>query len=275
MCNQTFDNRLCWGDISLYMQCPRCFWALKHKGIKRPGCDRESFRLPSLMDQLRKDQCDRCRKTKTTLNIFEKNNIEAFPFEDEEKSVIGWRKPFYEGGTLEYHDEDRNIIFSGSLDDVFINPQVELIVVEFKSTSTKPGESLQKNKWFLNNRLQVMFYALLLSKNKRVVHNTGYLIYSDALSYGPDGLPFNNRLYFKTILVACPMDYLLLERILNESIYCLRAAIPPAVKNVGRKGCKFCNFVNELSGLHGAEPNSFAQNFEISLNHGMENRDCL
>ena len=92
-----FDYRLCWSDINLFMQCPRCFWLLKHLGIKRPGCDPESFRLPSAIDKLRKDECDRCRITKTTLKIFEKNNIEAIPYEDEEKSVINWRKPTLKG----------------------------------------------------------------------------------------------------------------------------------------------------------------------------------
>ena len=135
-----------------------------------------------------------------------------------------------------------------------------MIVVEFKSTSTKPGESIQAGNWYMNNKLQVMFYAWLLAKNNKSVHHTGYLIYSDALRDGPELLPFNNRLYFKTVLAACLIDYALIEHILDNLIVCLLSEIAPDPKRIGKQSCIVCNFVKALSGNQGLTQRQLQQN---------------
>ena len=92
------------------------------------------------------------------------------------------------------------------------------------------------------------------------MHHTGYLIYSDALRNGPDLLPFNNRLYFKTVLAACLIDYALIERILDDLIFCLLSDTAPEPKKIGKQSCIVCNFVKAISGNHSSAQRHLQQN---------------
>ena len=230
------------------MTCPRCFYNKLRFHISPPQIDPDSFALSNAIDKLRKEESDFCREFKTTLRIIQKNDIEAFPFEDEKKSVQEWRKPFFEGGGLKFYDKNTNLSFFGSVDDIFINPEGKLIVIEFKSTSTKSGKLIKEKMWHKYNMLQVSFFAWLLKKNNYNVAQTGYLIYSNAIDRALDFYPFNNRLYFKTSLIACNIDYNQVEEIIMNMYNCLGKVKAPEPERYSNKTikCFSCRYYKAL-----------------------------
>src|ERR1700691_1667352 len=91
-------HQICWSDVKLYLECPRCFYNQKKLKIWRPGFGPDTASIPTAIDELLKDECDIMRKLEMTLRIFEKNNVDAKPFVDEDNLVKQWRQK------LEYDD---------------------------------------------------------------------------------------------------------------------------------------------------------------------------
>lgn len=75
--------------------------------------------------------------------------IKAIPFGHE--MMDEWRRNF---GGLQYHHEPTNFIITGAVDDLWINPKGELIVVDYKATSKQEKVTLDaewqmgyKDRW--------------------------------------------------------------------------------------------------------------------------------
>src|SRR5690606_4012874 len=80
----------------------------------------------------------------------------------------------YGNGGIKFFDLDKNIIFSGVVDDVWVNQQGEFIVVDYKTTlkDTLSLEDELSAKYFR----QISFYTWLFKQNGYSVHSLGYLI---------------------------------------------------------------------------------------------------
>ncbi len=244
-------NNVFWKDINLFMFCRRCFYVKNRFNVKPPQLDSEFFGLANVVDKLRKQEADFCRTYQITLSIMQRNNVDAIPFDDEDKSVETWRKPFYQGGGITFHDLNSEFYLNGSIDDVFVNEDGNLSIVEFKSTVAKSREEINKGKGFAVNELQVSFYTWLLKNNGYDVHSQGYLIYSSAYDKALDYYPFQNKMYFKSLMFAVDIDFDAIEKILNEMAQCLAMDEPPAFEK-GWNGvirCQTCRYYKAVHSL--------------------------
>ncbi len=127
--------------IDSFIKCQRCFYLNKVKNIKDIGIP--GFLLNSAVDELLKKEFDIHRENQTPHKLMDKNMV-PFQHDDLEK----WRNNF-EG--ISYHHKETNLIISGAIDDIWINKDTnELIIVEYKSTSTQ--EKIYPKSWWINNK---------------------------------------------------------------------------------------------------------------------------
>ena len=166
----------------------------------------------------------------------EEYGIDAVPFQHPD--IDTWRENF-EG--LEYMHEPTGLKVSGAIDDVWVTPEDELIVVDYKSTS-KSGkiESLGDSAWAEQYARQIGVYQWLLKNMGFAVHKTGYFVYANA-SQAEDG--FNNTLLFETTLVPTDGDTSWVDEKLEEIEARLESDIYPA----SGERCEYCPY-REASG---------------------------
>jgi len=177
--------RLSRSKIDLFLECPRCFYIDNKLGTKRPAGF--PFNLNSAVDALFKKEFDLHRKEKTPHPLMTKFGIDAIPFGH--KNMDTWRENF-EG--VEYSHKETGLTVCGAVDDIWINPKGELIVVDYKSTSKDEKVSLDAD-WQKAYKLQMEIYQWLLRKNGFDVSETGYFVYANGRT---DLDAFNARLEF-------------------------------------------------------------------------------
>ena len=89
----------------------------------------------------------------------ERLGLNLVPFQHEE--LDDWRENFK---GVQYFDEDKNLIITGAVDDVWFNLNTdELIVVDYKATA-KNGEVSLDADWQDGYRRQMDIYQWLLRK---------------------------------------------------------------------------------------------------------------
>ena len=221
--------RLSRSKIDLFLECPRCFYLDNKLGTKRPGFP--SFNLNIAVDELFKKEFDVHRNNKTPHPIMEKYGVEAIPFAHDKMDE--WRDPF--AGIVHVH-EPTGLTVSGGIDDVWVTPKNELIVVDYKATSKAERiEKLGDSPWEKQYQRQLGVYRWLLEQNGFTVQDNGYLVYANA---SKDEGAFNDRLVFETTLVTCPTQTDWIPDTLNDIKNVLEAdKLPPIGKN-----CEYCPY---------------------------------
>ncbi len=221
--------RLSRSKLDLFIECPRCFYLDNKLGTARPRGP--SFTLNVAVDALLKKEFDIHRVGKNAHPLMTKYGIDAVPFQHDHLDT--WRENFK---GIEYKHPTTGFTVSGAIDDVWVNPKGELIVVDYKATS-KDGsiESLRDSSWEVQYRRQMGIYQWLLKQNGFKVSPTGYFVYANA---GTDKNAFDGRLEFEVTLVPCEGTTEWVEPALLEAKKCLESdAIPPAGTN-----CDFCRY---------------------------------
>ncbi|NCN52401.1 PD-(D/E)XK nuclease family protein [Candidatus Parcubacteria bacterium] len=220
--------------IDLFIECPRCFYLDNKLGTKRPGMP--SFNLNIAVDALFKKEFDVHRKAGTKHPIMEQYHVDAVPFVH--KDMDRWRDNF---DGVQFLHEPTGLMVSGAVDDIWITPNDELIVVDYKATS-KIGtiETLSDSSWEDQYKRQVGVYQWLLRQKGFTVLDTAYFVYANASS---EEDAFDNKLIFETTLVPCVGTADWIEPVLGDIKECLeKEHIPPS----GEK-CEYCPY-REASG---------------------------
>lgn len=158
-------NKLSRSKIELFLDCPRCFWLDVKHGIKRPPP--APYTINSAIDYLLKQEFDIYREKGKPHPIMVDAGIDAVPYQSEELSK--WRHNFT--GVQFYHQPTDFLVY-GAVDDVWINPKGELIVVDYKATGAneyKVHESYPR---------QMEIYQWLLRQNKYPVSDAGYFVFA-------------------------------------------------------------------------------------------------
>lgn len=221
--------RLSRSKIDLFVECPRCFYLDNKLGTGRPRGP--AFTLNVAVDALLKKEFDVHRAQKRAHPLMETYHIDAIPFEHDMLDI--WRENFK---GLEYHDKKTGFRISGAVDDIWINPEKELIVVDYKATS-KTGKivSLADSAWEEQYARQIGVYQWLLSKQGFVVSPTGYFVYANAYS---DKEAFDAKLEFDITVVPCTGDGSWIEPTINSIKECLDRDTPPSSGDT----CEFCAY---------------------------------
>lgn len=171
--------------VDLFLECPQCFYLDRRLGVGRPPGF--PFSLNSAVDALLKKEFDIHRAGKTAHPLMDQYGVNAVPFEHED--IEKWRDNFV---GVQYHHKPTNFLLTGAIDDVWVNPKGELLVVDYKATS-KNGEVNLDADWQISYKRQMEFYQWLMRNNGFEVSPTGYFVYANGIT---DKEAFDGKLEF-------------------------------------------------------------------------------
>lgn len=207
-----------------FTRCPRCFYLDRRLGVDQPSGP--PFTLNSAVDYLLKREFDSHRIQHTAHPLMEHYGIDAVPFLHEE--IDRWRENFV---GLQYYHRPTNLIITGAIDDVWQAPKGDLIVVDYKATSTNNVISLD-DEWKQAYKRQMEIYQWLLRRLGHSVSDTGYFVFANGRK---DREAFDGRLEFNLMILSHKGSDLWVEPLIVEAKKCLIGSLPPF-----NNTCDFC-----------------------------------
>ncbi len=214
--------------IDLFLNCPRCFYMDRRLGVDRPPGF--PFSLNSAVDTLLKKEFDMHRAKKSAHPLMAHYGIDAVPLAHERMDE--WRDSLRRG--IQYHHRATNLVITGGVDDVWVAPNGDFIIVDYKATS-KSGEVSLDAEWQIGYKRQMEIYQWLFRKNNFPVSDTGYFVYCNG---NADAKAFDARLEFDIKLIAYTGKTDWIESALAKLHACLISTdIPPAGKE-----CDYCAY---------------------------------
>ena len=222
--------------IEDFIQCRRCFWLDKRLKISRPSTP--PFLINSAVDELMKREFDSYRVKGQQHPWQIEFNVRAKPFAH--KDLEKWRHAFT---GVRYLHEPTNLLVFGGLDDVWVTPDNELVVVDYKATAkTKEITDLEESRWHDTYRRQMEIYQWLLRNNGFKVSNTGYFVYANGIA-AKDG--FFNKVEFRTNIFPYAGSDEWVEPTLQAIKSCLEAENMPA----NSPDCEYCAYARSRTEL--------------------------
>jgi len=213
--------------IDLFLNCPRCFYLDRRLGVDRPPGF--PFALNSAVDTLLKKEFDIHRAKGEAHPMMKHYEIDAIPFEHEKMEE--WRNNFK---GVQYLHQSTNFLIFGAIDDVWINPDKELIIVDYKATA-KNGEINLDADWQIAYKRQMEIYQWLFRKNDFKVSNTGYFVYANGKK---DKEAFDKKLEFDVYVLPYKGDDSWIEEAIIKAHQCLMGdAVPEAAGD-----CDYCRY---------------------------------
>lgn len=213
--------------LELFLNCPRCFYLDRRLGVGQPPGF--PFNLNSAVDQLLKAEFDGYRARQAPHPLMAQHGIDAVPFEHPD--LDRWRQNFK---GVEVHHAATNLLISGAIDDLWIRPDGEVLVVDYKSTS-KDGAIGIDADWQVSYKRQMEIYQWLLRGNGLTVSDTGYFIYCNGRR---DRAAFDGRLEFDIHLIPYTGSDAWVEACIGDAHRCLNAPNPPQPG----PDCDFCKY---------------------------------
>jgi hypothetical protein len=183
--------RLSRSKIDLFMECPKCFFIDNKLGTARPPGF--PFNLNSAVDALLKKEFDVHRAAGSKHPLMHAYGIDAVPFMHPD--IDEWRENFK---GIRYTHEKTGFTVSGAIDDVWVTPKNELIVVDYKSTSKDEKIVALDQDWHDGYKRQMEVYQWLLRRLGFTVSPKGYFVYANGRK---DLEAFDAKLEFEVTLV--------------------------------------------------------------------------
>lgn len=225
--NSNFPFRLSRSKLDLFINCPRCFYLDRKLGVAQPPGF--PFSLNSAVDKLLKKEFDILREIGQAHPLMKKFGIGAIPFKHEK--LDEWRDPFK---GITYAFKPTNLIITGGVDDIWVNPKRELIIVDYKSTSKEEEVSLDAD-WQIAYKRQMEIYQWLFRRNGFQVSNTGYFVYCNGKT---DGKRFDAKLEFDIKIIPYVGDDSWIEKTISAAYECLKSNVIPQSSIT----CDYCNY---------------------------------
>lgn len=220
--------RLSRSKIDLFINCPRCFYLDRRLGVSQPPS--YPFSLNSAVDKLLKKEFDSHRAKGTKHPLMEKYGIDAIPLAHEK--INEWRDSLRGGITV--HIDDTNVVITGGVDDIWVSPSGEYIVVDYKATS-KDEEVTLDAEWQDGYKRQMEIYQWLFRKNGFKVSDTGYFVYCNG---NTDKEAFDAKLEFDIKLIPYRGNTNWVEETIKKAIDCLKSDEIPE----SHPDCDFCKY---------------------------------
>ena len=193
--NPKFDKpfRISRSKIDLFLECPRCFYLDRRLGLSRPSMP--GWALNSAVDQLLKNEFDLLRKKRESHELMKKYGIDAIPFDHPD--LPEWRDDYYRFKGASVIHKPTNLEICGIVDDVWINKNEELLIVDYKATSTTKEISLE-DEYKQAYKRQMEIYQWIFRQMGFRVNNTGYFVFANA---GKNRPKFDGRLEFEIKII--------------------------------------------------------------------------
>ena len=218
--------------IDDFLKCPRCFYLDRRLGLGRPGMP--GWALNSAVDQLLKNEFDLLRKKGEAHELMKKYGIDAIPFAHPD--IDEWRENFV---GKQYLHEPTNLLIFGAVDDVWINKKEELLIVDYKATSTEKKISLD-DEYRQGYKKQMEVYQWIFRQGGFKVNPTGYFVYANAAK---NRSKFDGRLEFEVQIIPYRGD----DSWVEPTIYVINECLDSDRIPDSNPGCEFCRY-RELTG---------------------------
>jgi len=206
--------------LSLFKECPRCFW-LDVKGIKkRPRGIFPS--LPGGMDSVLKKYYDIFR-VKGELPPEIEGKLKGKLFEDTEKLKI-WRNNFK---GLQYTDEKSGFGLRGALDELFVTDDGFFVPLDYK---TRGWPIKEDSHTYYQHQLDI--YCFLLEKNGMKTTDYAYLVF-----YHPSSVDQDGKFSFKVEIVKVKTNKNDGEKLFLDAVKVLLGNEPECSEE-----CCWCNW---------------------------------
>ncbi len=212
--------------IELSIECPRCFWMDQKASVKRPPP--APYTINSAIDWLFKQEFDEHRKKKTPHPIMERGGIDAVPFDH--PAMDKWRHNFT---GVQYEDKAHDFLLYGAVDDIWVTPQGELMVVDYKAT----GAAQHHIHDYYGRQME--FYQWLLRQNGFKVLERGYFVFARVNKGGGFSAAGGGSLPFDIFLEAYNGDAGWVPGAVQNAKAILEMAVPPA----GAEDCEYCTYI--------------------------------
>ncbi len=221
--------------IDLFIECPRCFYIDRRRGVRRPSGP--GFSLNSAVDALLKKEFDTHRIGKKIHPLMENYGLKAVPFEH--KKMEEWRDTFK---GVQYLHPETNFLLFGAVDDIWIDDNGYLLIVDYKATSTEKEINLD-DKWKDCYKRQMEFYQWLARHNQDLkeyqVSDTGYFVYCNGKK---DRQAFDAKLDFDIHVIPYTGDDSWIDQTVLDAHKCLVSDVIPDPD----PDCDFCRYRQEV-----------------------------
>lgn len=223
-------TRISRGKLDLFLECPRCFYFDRRMGIKRPSMP--GWSLNSAVDALLKNEFDFYRDKKEPHPLMKEHGIDAIPFEHED--LLIWRDDIYKFVGASHLHKATNLEICGIVDDIWVNPKGELIIVDYKSTSTKKELSLE-DEYKQGYKKQAEVYQWIFRQNSFDVTDKCYFVFANGVK---DKSMFDAQLEFQMSILEHDGDDSWVENTVLEIKDCLESNKVPE----SSQECEHCLF---------------------------------
>ncbi len=215
--------------LTLFLECPRCFWfhVIKGESFRRP--EAPSSTLPRGMDLLIKKYFDEYRKKRCLPpEIAHLKNASLVDTE----TIGKWR--YWKTGLI-FKDKDGSKLY-GALDDCLVIDGF-YIPVDYKTRGFQLKEDSASYYTF-----QMSCYNFLLEKNGYKIKNYAYLVFYIPLEFYSEGMVRFEINLTKINTISSQEVY----RIFKEALACLNLNSPPLPSS----NCKFCEWLDKRMSWH-------------------------
>jgi hypothetical protein len=212
----------------LFLNCPRCFYLDRKLGVAQPPG--YPFSLNSAVDTLLKKEFDIHRAKQTAHPLMKHHGVDAVPLKDDRMDE--WRDAMRRG--IQFFHKPTNFLVCGGIDDVWVNPNGELIIVDYKATS-KVGEVSLDAEWQIGYKRQMEVYQWLFRQNGFKVADVGYFVYCNG---DADKEAFDAKLEFDIKIIPYKGNPAWVEDAIVAAHRCLSSDELPK----SAASCDFCAY---------------------------------
>ena len=218
--------------LDLFVTCPRCFYIDRRLGVGTPPGF--PFNINTAIDHLLKKEFDEYREAGEPHPLMRDAGIDAVPCAHEKLDV--WRENFK---GVQVQHEATNLSIAGAIDDLWVTPSGQHIVVDYKATS-KDGVVSLDAPWQDQYKRQMEIYQWLLRGNGLEVSNTGYFVYCNGRRSEPR---FNQRVEFDISVIPYDGNDSWVDSCITDAHACLVSEdIPTATWN-----CDYCTYYSAVT----------------------------
>ena len=219
--------------IDLFSECPRCAYLDMRLGIKRPSGP--AFTLNNAVDELLKREFDTHRANGKAHPLMKTYDVDAVPYQNGD--LEAWRDALRRG--ISCLHKPTNLFIRGGIDDVWVTPSGELLIVDYKATSKKIGPSTEDDLYDSYKR-QMEIYQWLFRQNGFMVSPTGYFVYVNGKA---DAAAFDGKLEFDVVLIPYTgSDAWIEPKLFELKEMLLSDEIPEVGTAFGGGPCDFCTY---------------------------------
>lgn len=219
--------------IDMFLECPRCFYLDRRLGYKRPSMP--GWSLNSAVDALLKNEFDLLREKGQKHELMERYGIEAIPFQHPDLAI--WRDDVHRYVGASVVDKSTNLEICGIVDDIWVKSNGELVIVDYKSTSTSEEINLD-GEYKQGYKRQMEIYQWIFRKMGFKVSPTGYFVFANA-DKGRD--KFDGRLEFELTIVEHTGKTDWVEPTIKDIKKCLDGQMPESSID-----CEYCGYRREI-----------------------------